>query len=155
MPKKEFKYNTDKLKAISAEYMVNGNDKTKALMSAGYTRFYAERQGKRIFNNIQFIEILNKMKAKIELKTELRILDKLELQALWSEFALNQTVNTGDRLRASELLGKSENKAQFTENKNNTNQDIAPAISDDESKDLEQIAKEMKQRIVWPKLATG
>ncbi len=56
--------------AIAREFCSNDRSKAKALMAVGYSRFYSERQGKKLFNNVQ----LNEAIAKIDKETS-EILD--------------------------------------------------------------------------------
>ena len=41
----------EKIKAIAAEYLVNGMVKTKALITVGYSKNYAEHGGLKFFDN--------------------------------------------------------------------------------------------------------
>lgn len=94
-----------KTKAIAAEYLLNGLDKTKALISAGYSRLYAERKGKRLFDNVQVIAEIERMRAKTELKTGITI-DKVLTDLENSRLGAIAKGDYSSGIRASELQGK-------------------------------------------------
>ncbi len=98
----------EKAKAIAAEYLTNGLNKRDALLAVGYSTWYSNKNGLKLWDNEVLKAELARMQAKTELKTELKILSRAERQAFWSEVAASPDVSMADKLRASELLGKSE-----------------------------------------------
>ncbi len=51
------------IEAIAREFTSNSRSQANALMSVGYSRFYSERQGKKLFNNVQVIEAIERIDA--------------------------------------------------------------------------------------------
>jgi phosphoribosylformylglycinamidine (FGAM) synthase-like enzyme len=68
----------EKLKAIAAEYMTNGMQKVKALLSVGYSKNYSEHCGLKIFDNDRFKQILAQIQAKTEVKTDITLAEVIE-----------------------------------------------------------------------------
>jgi hypothetical protein len=133
------KLTDDRLKALAAEYLTNGLQKVKALISVGYSTNYAEHSGLKLFDNVRFKAILAQLQAKIDIKTDYTV-----------EFVRQEMVNllnaakTKDDLTnvkgALELLGK--HKAMFTDNVN-SNKDLQPeSLTEEELKRLKELAKQ-------------
>ena len=91
-------------------YSGNGE---QAAISAGYSKHTAKVQGSRLLTRVN---VINAIKTREEKPKALRILTRQERQAMWTKIALGQEdgADMKDRLKASELLGRSE--ADFTDN---------------------------------------
>lgn len=86
------------------EYAASGNA-TQAAISAGYSPKTARSQGQRLLTNAD-------IKARIEeLQQEIRrekIADIDAIQTFWTEVLQDPRAKTADRLKASELLARSQ-----------------------------------------------
>jgi len=92
------------------EYLINGNA-TQSAIKAGYSKKSAEIQG---FENLRKPKIAYYIDEQKRKESNSAIMSRQERQELWTEFTKDKNLRISDRLRASELLGKSE--ADFTEN---------------------------------------
>lgn len=85
------------------EHFVSSGNATEAARKAGYSESSAEQTASRLLTN-------NKVKAYIkELNAEIkssRIMTMLEIQEFWTETIKNKENRIADRLKASELLAK-------------------------------------------------
>jgi phage terminase small subunit len=63
----------EKIKALAAEYLTNGMIKTKALITVGYTKNYAEHGGLKLFDNDRLKAEIARQQAKTELKNDITI----------------------------------------------------------------------------------
>ena len=95
---------TPRQKKFIAAY--NGNI-TQAALDAGYSPKTAYSIGQALLKNLEIRKAIEKREAK---KVNKLIMDREERQAFWSEMARGKVPRTkaDHRLRASELLGKSE-----------------------------------------------
>ena len=84
--------------------LYNGNA-TEAAIAAGYSRKTARSIGQRILTNVDISEAI---KAREDKKLRSFIASREERQRLWTEIMNDPEMKTSDRLRASELLGRSE-----------------------------------------------
>jgi len=109
--------------------------KSRALQAGGYSKYYSERAGLKLFTNVQLIVAIKTIDDKT--KTE-HIADKAERQQFWTTVYLDTKANMGDRLRASELLGKSQ--ADFTDNIRNID-DSPPELTAEEIENAKAQAK--------------
>ena len=82
--------------------LFDGNG-TEAARAAGYST--PETAGKRCLQNVQIRTAIEERRKK-EIKPE--VMTRIERQAWWTKIILDETQSMKDRLRASELLGKSE-----------------------------------------------
>lgn len=116
---------------------------TQAALDAGYSKKTAYSQGQRLLKNV---EILNAILKREKKRTKSKIMSREERQELWSRIALgdekfkvilgkgeNKNVveiepKMSDRLKASELLGRSE--ADFTDNLKVEDYNITITIND-------------------------
>ena len=96
---------------------------TKAAIAAGYSPKTARSQGQQLLTKLDIKEAI---KAREESRTDSLIMTREERQALWSEIARDKDENIMARLKASELLGKSE--ADFIERKEVTGKDGKPLV---------------------------
>lgn len=60
----------EKAQAIAREYCTNGHNEVNALTAVGYKKNYAERAGKKLFNNVQVIDEIKRIEAKTNIKVE-------------------------------------------------------------------------------------
>lgn len=98
------------------EYLLNGFNATKAAITAKYSKKTAAEQGSRLLTNVKISDYI---KERTEKASNERIMTIIELKEFWSSVARGEeTEDMKDRLKGSELLGKSE--ACFTENNNTT-----------------------------------
>ena len=82
----------------------NGNA-TAAALEAGYSPKNAGKIGAQLMNNAR---IAAAIQAREKERSDAAIMTREERQKLWSDLARNADETTRDRLRATELLGKSE-----------------------------------------------
>jgi phage terminase small subunit len=78
---------------------------TEAALKAGYSQRSAYNQGRRMMKND---EVLAAIKEREAGRNSVLIATRQERQAFWSATMRGEAVDMKDRLRASELLGKSE-----------------------------------------------
>ncbi len=90
---------TSKQQKFVESYVGNA---TEAARSAGYLQPHS--QGSRLLENV---EILKAIEARERKPRELRIATREERQHLWTEIMFDPQQRMVDRLKASELLGKS------------------------------------------------
>ena len=84
--------------------LYNGNA-TEAAIAAGYSRKTARSIGQRILTNVDIAEAI---KAREDKELRHFIANREERQRLWTEIMNDPEMKTSDKLRASELLGRSE-----------------------------------------------
>ena len=92
----------------------NGNA-TEAAKKAGYSAKTANEQGYRLFTNVRIKEAINK---RLVHRDGVHIATREERQKFWAETMNNPELEHNIRLKASELLGKSQ--ADFTDNVNHS-----------------------------------
>jgi hypothetical protein len=63
----------EKIKAIAAEYLTNGMVKTKALITVGYSKNYADHGGLKLFDNDRLKDEIAHQQAKIAAKTGITV----------------------------------------------------------------------------------
>ena len=78
---------------------------TQAALDAGYSKNSAHSQGQRMLKNV---EIAAAIQARENQKIRPFIANREARQRFWTETMLDLEQETRDRLKASELLGKSE-----------------------------------------------
>ncbi len=88
---------------------------TKAAIKAGFSKKTAYSQGQRLLKNVEIIKALQEREKK---EIGPLIADRIERQQFWTSVLRGKIgkvrkIKMNDRLKASELLGKSE--ADFTE----------------------------------------
>ena len=100
------------VKAIAREYCTNGRSKEKALKAVGYANSYAESgKGALLYGKDCVKLAISEYEARIEAKadvTQAEIIIKLRLYAGLDAGLEGIVIHTGDRLRALELLGKTQ-----------------------------------------------
>jgi phage terminase small subunit len=82
-----------------------GKSATQAAKDAGYAETYANRFAAKLVVNPLVISALDAFNDKLTVSS---IADAKERREFWTETIRNQTESMRDRLRASELLGKSQ-----------------------------------------------
>ena len=107
---------------------VYSGNATKAAIKAGYSKKTARSQGQRLLTNVDILKAIQTRETK-EINT--LIADRQERQQFWTEVIRKTMKRAGikmdHRLKASELLGKSE--ADFTENVKHTGlEDLAERL---------------------------
>lgn len=100
----------------------NGNA-TEAAKTAGYSEKNAGRIGGQLMNNPRIIAAIQ---AREKERNEIAIATREERQKLFTEIMRDRDENTKDRLRACELLGKSE--GDFIERQEVTGKNGAPLL---------------------------
>ena len=98
---------TTKQKAFIQSYCGNA---TEAALKAGYSKKTAAFIGAE---NLKKPQIIEQIKKREEKRADKRIATREERQIFWTQTMKDEKADMRDRLRASELLGKSE--ADFTE----------------------------------------
>lgn len=83
---------------------------TEAAIAAGYNKNTARVMGSE---NLTKPDIISAIRARETKPKALRILNREERQNFWTEIVMSSDEQTKDRLKASELLGRSE--ADFTD----------------------------------------
>ena len=96
---------------------------TKAAIAAGYSEKTAYSAGQRLLKND---EILTAIQERENRRIQPLIMTREERQTMWSEIARDKGERTQDRLKASELLGKSE--ADFVERQEISGPDQGPVL---------------------------
>lgn len=102
----------EKAQVIAAEYCTNGHKKSRAMIDVGYAESYATSgEGLKVYDNVRVIEAIKAFMAKVSEKVENKAEDILRgimsIAYPGTDADGNAiVVNTGDRLRAMELLGK-------------------------------------------------
>lgn len=92
------------VEAIAREFCSNGRIGRKALKAVGYSDKYAEHRTDKVLSNVAVKAAIARIDAKSRLKS---VKSRKERQEFWTD-AMENAPNMCDRLRASELLGKSE-----------------------------------------------
>ena len=109
------------VEAIAREYCDNGRNKLEALKTIGYKPSYYNTLGiGRVYSNIRVIDAIGRIDA--ETRKDSRTTRELR-QSFWRKTYKDTKVNMADRLRASELDGRSE--ADFTDNIQRTNKTLS------------------------------
>lgn len=91
-----------KQKAFVEHYAGNA---TEAAIKAGYSKKTAKAQGSRLLTNA---DVLAAIKGREQTESRARIATRQDRQEFWTSTMLDGGVEMKDRLKASELLGKSD-----------------------------------------------
>jgi len=106
--------NPEVAKAIAKGIVIDLLSNTKALEQAGYSSNYARTAGQKLIEDVRVQKEIAKLQAKLDKETDKNIANRAERQQFWTDVMKGEEdANMSDRLRASELLGKSE--ADFVE----------------------------------------
>ena len=95
---------TTKQKAFCELYAGNGGNATQAAIDARYSVDTAYSIGNENLNKPELLEYIRELSVPAENK---RIADAMEIKEFWSSVMRDIEEKTTDRLKASELLGKS------------------------------------------------
>jgi hypothetical protein len=128
-----------KQRLFASEYNANGGNGLQAAKKAGYSGD-SNTLGQRaheLVNNSKVKAYIEAETAKITAINNIKIKTRLERQAFWSNM-MDNAGNDADKLRASELLGKSE--ADFTDNLNTAQSEQAKALSEQEQLEAARLA---------------
>jgi len=96
---------------------------TKAAIAAGYSEKTAYSAGQRLLKNVGIRTAIQERENR---RIQPLIMTREERQTMWSEIARDKGERTQDRLKASELLGKSE--ADFVERQEISGPDQGPVL---------------------------
>lgn len=121
----------DRRRTFVEQYLLSGNA-TKAAIAAGYSKRTAYSQGNRLLKNAEVklaIRALQRTETAAVIAARVEIATRAERQAFWTKTQNDPTVPLAIRLRASELLGKSQ--ADFVEVR------MAPIVTDPSASDEE------------------
>ena len=128
---RQFDKLTDKQQHFAAYYADPAcetfNNATQSAIKAGYTPKSANLASDRLLGNVKIRNEINEITRLIKSKA---IKTRHQRQEFWSKVADDDTVSMPDRLRASELLGRSE--ADFTDNIANTVEDQTKTLTPQE-----------------------
>ena len=119
----------EKANAIASAYMTNGNVKSTALLSVGYSKNYAEHNGLKLFDNDRVKQAISKIQARNDTKTT--------YNALQAEQELEQARKRAIDLKqvSAEIqatLGKCKLYALLTDNINNTTEQTPDPLTQEE-----------------------
>ncbi len=89
-------------------YMATGGNITQAALAAGYAKKSASQQGRRLLQDAQVVAGI-KERAQGDIRVDTRV----DRQAFWTSVRKDETQKMADRLKATELLGRSQ--ADFIE----------------------------------------
>lgn len=95
---------TTKQKSFCELYAGNGGNATQAAIDAGYSESTARQIGSDNLSKVDILDYIRELSAPAENK---RIADATEIKEFWSTVMRDFEEKTADRLKASELLGKS------------------------------------------------
>lgn len=96
---------------------------TKAAIAAGYSEKTAYSAGQRLLKNVGIRTAIQERENR---RIQPLIMTREERQTMWSEIARDKGERTQDRLKASELLGRSE--ADFVERQEISGPDQGPVL---------------------------
>ena len=94
---------TAKREVFCHEYQLDSNG-TQAAIRAGYSAKTANEQAARLLANVNVKQEISRIRAGLRVK---HVADRVERQEFWTD-TMKTAPNMSDRLRASELLGKSQ-----------------------------------------------
>jgi phage terminase small subunit len=94
---------SEKRRRFCEAYSANGGNAVDAARKAGYAK--PDPEGARLLGNARIRQALESLR---ESTTDAAILTREARQKLWTKIALDESEKVEARLRASELLGKSQ-----------------------------------------------
>jgi len=110
-------------------------DVEQSAMDAGYSVSYAKSISYKLLDNTGVKEAIAKRKAIVQ---RLAIANRKDRQSFWTATMANERASMADRLRASELLGRSE--ADFTDNLNTADKTKAIELTEREQAEARRLA---------------
>ena len=130
------------VKALAREYIASGKVKEKGLRGAGYSKSYARTsKGMKLYARPDVIAAIAEIEAEVSEESNVKVKTRIERQGFWSAMMDDTAANRADKLRASELLGRSE--ADFTDNVNTRDMQQPEDLTEQERKTLKDIAETM------------
>ena len=132
---------TGKQTAFIDEYCVNGQNATQAALKAGYSVKTARLMGCLNITKQYIKEAISDKLTEIKAET---VANRQQRQQFWTDMMANKAASNGDKLRASELLGRSE--ADFTDNIKRTDES-GPVLDDAERQALADLARKYKVKL--------
>lgn len=115
---------------------------TEAARAAGYA--HPGQQGERLLKNV---EIAQAIRDRVKVEQEAVVRDRQERQAFWSAVMADEDLPMKDRLKASELLGKSE--GDFTTNiKQTVVEDVKSLSTEEINSRIAELCSKMG--VAWP-----
>ena len=137
---------TGKQTAFVEEYCINGQNGRQAAIKAKYggkycTNNYLDQIAHKLVSNDKVRAEINKKLSELQTKS---IANRQQRQQFWTSVINNALIGIkttmGDRLKASELLGRSQ--ADFTDNINQTDTQRQRELDEKEQQEAQEIAKE-------------
>ena len=120
---------------FAAAYVSNSQNGAEAARIAGYKPSRGRQTACRLVTIEYVKDKIRELMAEIKAES---IKNREQRQQFWTRMMDNSTASNGDRLRASELLGKSE--ADFTENFADRTVESSVPLTDEELKELKRLA---------------
>ena len=114
---------TEKQRRFCEAFSANGGNALNAGREAGYAN--PESQSSRLLENVRICKALEDLRKS---STSSAIMTREERQSMWSQIARDKAEQTKDRLKAAELLGKSQ--ADFIERVHVTGEVKFKALAD-------------------------
>lgn len=136
---------TAKRRAFCREYIEDYNG-TQAGVRAGYSPKTAQEQASRLLCNVMVLVEIARLEAE---RREISIANRADRQRFWTRTYLTAP-NMSDRLRASELLGKSE--ADFITVDISANMDSPQSITPEQAERYARMAQAATAEQVGPRL---
>jgi len=101
--------------ALATAFLANGRMQEQAMLEVGYSKNYARKYCGQLWADTRLRAEIDRIQADMSKDSNLKIKTRLERQAYWSNTMDGKdssgndlTCTMADKLRASELLGKSE-----------------------------------------------
>ena len=129
---------------LFAEYYAEGETQgnaTRSAIKAGYKETTAYSMGQRLLKHVEVKRVIDEKTAKIKAES---IATRKKRQEFWSRIMNDSATKMSDRLRASELLGKSE--ADFTENYADKTAEQPEPLSEEEQQEIKEVLTELSRR---------
>lgn len=114
---------TERQRKFCEAYSANGGNQTKAAEFAGYAN--PEPRAAELVRNSKIINALEMLRCAT---TAASIATREERQSFWTQAMRDEARELKDRLKASELLGKSQ--ADFIDRKEITGKDGSPLVAE-------------------------
>lgn len=143
---------TNTVQALARGYLASGKVKEKGLLAAEYKPSYARSaKGMKLYEKPEVIAAIAEIEAEVCKDNDLKIKTRLQRQAWWSAMMDDKDAQRPDRLRASELLGKSE--ADFITIDITASMDAPQAITPEQIEVYKRMAQAATAEQVGPRLS--
>ena len=116
----------EKRERFCREYAASGNA-TQAAINAGYSRKTAKSQGQRL---LTFVDVQAYIEELTEAARSEKIADIAKIQEFWTAIFQDATAKTADRLKASELLARSQGAFLFRVSEEPGGEDVVIYLPD-------------------------